>query len=58
MSELLNRVREAVRTRHSSIRTEESYTRWIREFILFCDKPHPSDTRGRRGLRLRLTLGS
>lgn len=43
MSQLLDRVREAVRTRHYSIRTEESYLRWIREFILFFDKRHPSE---------------
>ena len=43
MSQLLDRVREAVRTRHYSIRTEESYIRWIREFILFFDKRHPSE---------------
>src|SRR5919197_4449813 len=43
MSQLLDRVREAARTRHYSIRTEESYIRWIREFILFFDKRHPSE---------------
>ena len=42
MSQLLDRVREAVRARHYSIRTEESYIRWVREFILFCNKRHPS----------------
>ena len=43
MSRLLEQVREAVRTRHYSIRTEEAYLRWIREYILFFDKRHPSD---------------
>jgi integron integrase len=43
MSQLLERVREAVRTRHYSIRTEESYIRWIREYILFFDRRHPSE---------------
>ena len=42
MSRLLDRVREAVRTRHYSIRTEEAYLRWVREYILFCGKRHPS----------------
>lgn len=41
MSRLLDRVREAVRARHYSIRTEEAYLRWIREYILFFNKSHP-----------------
>lgn len=36
MSRLLEQVREAVRTRHYSIRTEEAYLRWVRQYILFC----------------------
>ena len=43
MSKLLEQVREAVRTRHYSIRTEEAYIRWAREYILFCGKRHPSE---------------
>jgi len=43
MSRLLDQVREAVRTRHYSIRTEESYVRWIREYILFSGKRHPAE---------------
>ena len=43
MSRLLEQVREAVRTRHHSIRTEEAYLRWVREYILFIDKRHPSE---------------
>src|SRR5215211_6080432 len=43
MSRLLEQVREAVRTRHYSIRTEEAYIRWAREYILFCGKRHPSE---------------
>jgi integron integrase len=42
MSQLLESVRDAIRTRHYSIRTEEAYLRWIREYILFFDKRHPS----------------
>ena len=38
---LLERVREALRVKHYSIRTEESYTDWIRRFILFHGKRHP-----------------
>ncbi len=43
MSRLLEQVREAVRTRHYSIRTEEAYIRWAREYILFCGKRHPAE---------------
>ena len=39
---LLDRVREAIRVRHYSRRTEEAYVVWIRRFILFHRKRHPS----------------
>jgi integron integrase len=38
---LLDRVREACRVRHYSIRTEDAYVDWIRRFILFHNKRHP-----------------
>ena len=40
---LLDRVREAIRVRHYSRRTEEAYVAWIRRFILFHGKRHPSE---------------
>lgn len=39
---LLDRVRNEIRVRHYSIRTEEAYVNWIRRFILFHRKRHPS----------------
>jgi integron integrase len=42
---LLDRVREALRARHYSPRTEKAYVAWIRRFILFHGKRHP-DTMG------------
>ena len=39
---LLDRVRAAVRARHYSPRTEATYVMWIRRFILFHGKRHPS----------------
>jgi hypothetical protein len=39
---LLDRVRDALRTRHYSTRTEESYVGWIRRFILYHGKRHPA----------------
>lgn len=38
---LLDRVREALRLRHYSYRTEQQYVAWIRRFILFHGKRHP-----------------
>jgi integron integrase len=40
---LLDQVRDAIRRRHYSMRTEEAYTHWIRRFILFHGKRHPMD---------------
>jgi integron integrase len=40
---LLDKVREAIRTKHYSIRTEQSYVQWIRRYILFHNKRHPKD---------------
>ncbi len=38
---LLDQVRDAVRVRHYSPRTEQAYIGWIRRFILFHGKRHP-----------------
>ena len=38
---LLDRVRDKIRLRHYSIRTEQAYVDWIRRFILFHGKRHP-----------------
>ena len=43
MPKLLDQVRNLIRVRHYSIRTEEAYTYWIREFILFHKKRHPAN---------------
>jgi integrase len=40
---LMDLVRSRIRTLHYSLRTEQSYTHWIRRFILFHDKRHPRD---------------
>lgn len=39
---LLDQVRDAVRVRHYSIRTEQAYVDWIRRFVLFHGKRHPA----------------
>ena len=42
---LLDQVRDAVRVRHLSYRTEQAYVDWIRRFILFHNKRHPVEMR-------------
>lgn len=39
---LVERVREAIRARHYSRRTEQAYWYWIRQFIFFHGKRHPA----------------
>ena len=51
---LLDRVRDRIRFRHYSIRTEQAYLDWIRRFIRFHGKRHPS-TMGAAEVELFLT---
>ncbi len=37
---LLDQVRERIRVKHYSIRTEKQYVHWIKRFILFHGKRH------------------
>jgi hypothetical protein len=39
---LLDQVRDAIRTRHYSRRTEEAYVAWIRRYIVFHRVTHPA----------------
>ena len=40
---LLDQLRHAIRAKHYSYRTEQTYTLWVRRFILFQDKRHPRE---------------
>jgi integron integrase len=40
---LLDQVRDVIRRKHFSIRTEQVYVDWIRRFILFHNKRHPAE---------------
>jgi hypothetical protein len=40
---LLDQVRDTIRLKHYSYRTEVSYVDWIRRFILFHNKRHPRE---------------
>lgn len=39
---LLDRARDLMRVKHYSIRTEETYLQWIKDFILYHNKRHPA----------------
>ena len=40
---LLDEVREVIRVKHYSIRTEDAYVQWIKRFIFFHGKRHPRE---------------
>jgi hypothetical protein len=40
---LIEQVRNVIRLKHYSLRTEEAYWHWIKKFILFHNKRHPND---------------
>ena len=40
---LLDQVKETIRRKHYSIRTEQSYVDWINRYIYFHDKQHPEN---------------
>lgn len=43
MPKLLDQVREVIRMKHYSIRTEQAYVQWIKRYIFFHNKRHPAD---------------
>ena len=42
-AEIARSVRQAIRARHYSPKTEESYVYWIKRFIFFHCKKHPAE---------------
>jgi len=40
---LLDLVRQAIRTKHYSLRTEQAYVQWVKRYILYHNKRHPQD---------------
>jgi integron integrase len=42
-SRLLDRLRDVIRLKHYSLRTEEAYVDWVRRFVRFCALRHPSE---------------
>ncbi|HEY9640454.1 MAG TPA: phage integrase N-terminal SAM-like domain-containing protein [Coleofasciculaceae cyanobacterium] len=53
---LLDQVREAIRLKHFSLKTEKSYVHYVRDFILFHDKRHPKDMGADEIMAKRLQL--
>ena len=43
MPKLLEVVRDVLRTRHYCNRTEQSFTNWIRQYIILHNKRHPAE---------------
>lgn len=44
---LLDQVRDRIRVKHYSIRTEAQYVHWVKRFILYHGKRHPRDMGGK-----------
>ena len=40
---LLDQLREALRLKQSSYRTEQAYVDWVHRFVLFHGKRHPAE---------------
>ncbi len=40
---LLDQLRDVIRLKHYSIRTETAYTQWVKRFVLFHNKRHPQE---------------
>jgi integron integrase len=40
---LLEQVRQVIRRKHYSLRTEDAYVDWVRRFVRFCDLRHPRE---------------
>jgi integron integrase len=55
---LLDQVRQAIRMRHYSPRTEETYVHWIKRFIFFHNKRHPAEMGEKEIARFLSTLAS
>ncbi len=51
---LLDRLRDRIRLKHYSIRTEDAYTQWVRQGILYHGRRNPRD-RGPAAVREFLT---
>jgi len=53
-TELVESIRDVIRIKHYSIRTEQAYVDWIKRYILFNNKRHPKEM-GSREIEAFLT---
>jgi hypothetical protein len=49
---LLDVVRDKIRVKHYSIRTENQYLQWVKRYILFHNKRHPREMGGKEVNRI------
>jgi hypothetical protein len=54
---LLDQLRMVIRALHYSHKTEEAYVHWVRRYILFHDKRHPTGLNGTYRLIATLLYG-
>jgi hypothetical protein len=54
----MDQVRDRIRARHGSPRTERAYCSWIRRFIVFHQKRHPRDVGREEVSRFLTTLAT
>lgn len=43
MPKLIEQIRSVIRLRHYSLRTEQTYVNWIKQYIIFSDTRHPAE---------------
>ncbi len=55
---LLDQVRERIRVKHYSLRTEDAYLHWIRRLIFFHGKRHPREMGGPEVASLLYSTGT
>jgi integron integrase len=55
---LLDQVRQAMRTRHYSDKTEKAYVHWIKRYIFFHNKRHPAEMSEKEIAQFLSTLAS
>jgi integron integrase len=55
---LLAQVRQAIRVRHYSSRTEEAYVAWVRRFVRFCGMRHPAEVEAGEASRFLVALAN
>ncbi len=55
---LLDQVRQAIRTLHYSVKTEEAYVHWIKRFIFYHNKRHPAEMSEQEIARFLTSLAS